>query len=205
MAKKKSKRPADQYQLPAHVREARQAAARVAEWKPRPKLPPRRLILAQFGMSLLCAGMALLLWLPTQSLVQDLRSRGVTAVATVVGVDSKPKYVKVRLVTSPKAGTEVKLSEYAGMLPETHTNASMVVAYDPKDPSRIMARSWVEDPPVSLQTYLASALALVFLVFAVALILRRRWVLRTFGPEDPPASPTDDKKPGSGSVRLTKP
>ncbi|CAM5700477.1 hypothetical protein SPURM210S_00372 [Streptomyces purpurascens] len=99
------------------------------------------MILVGFGLFLLCVGMALAFLLPSQSLVQDLRSRGVSAAATVVGVDSQPKYVKVRLVSSPKAGTEVELWDYGGMLPETQTGASMIVTYDPEDPSRILAQS----------------------------------------------------------------
>ncbi|GAA2415800.1 hypothetical protein GCM10010255_62670 [Streptomyces coeruleofuscus] len=108
-------------------------------WQPRPKLPQRRVILAMSGVFLLCVGMTLGLWLPSHSLVQDLRSRGVNSAATVVGVDSKPKYVKVRLVSGPRAGSEVKLSDYAGMYPDMHTDAALVVTYDRDDPSRILA------------------------------------------------------------------
>ncbi|WP_179851112.1 hypothetical protein [Streptomyces sp. TLI_55] len=140
--------------------------------------------------------MALVLWLPAQDLVDDLRSRGVSAAATVTDVDSKPKYVKVRLVSSPEAGNEVKLSDYAGKYPATHAGASMIVTYDAKDPSRILARDWVRDPPVSLQTFLCWVLAFVFLGFGVALIIRRSWVLRQ--PEDPSISSPQE-------VRLTKP
>jgi hypothetical protein len=100
-----------QYRLPPHVESARQEAARARVWKPRPRLPQLRVILAGLGLFLLCVGMTLAFLLPSHSLVQDLRSRGVSAAATVVGVDTKPKYVKVRLVSSPKAGTEVKLSD----------------------------------------------------------------------------------------------
>ncbi|MEU6380043.1 hypothetical protein [Streptomyces sp. NPDC046909] len=184
------------YELPDHIERNRRLSARVRAWKPRPLLPSRRLILAELGMSLLCTGMALVLWLPAQDLVDDLRSRGVSAAATVTDVDSKPKYVKVRLVSSPEAGNEVKLSDYAGKYPDTHSGASMIVTYDAKDPSRILARDWVKHPPVSLQTYLCWVLAFVFLGFGVALIFRRRWVLRQ--PEDPPT-------PSPQEVRLTKP
>ncbi|MCX5060617.1 hypothetical protein OOK12_27070 [Streptomyces sp. NBC_00452] len=181
MAEKKSKRPADQFRLPPHSDESRQAAIRMAEWKRRPKLPQRRVLLGGFSLFLLCVGMALALWLPSQSLVHDLRSRGVTAVATVVGVDSEPTYVRVRLVSSTEAGTEVKLSDYAGMYPDTHTGKSMLVTYDPEEPSRILAQNWVANPPPNLPTYGTSALAFVFLGLTVAVLLRRRWVLRTFG------------------------
>lgn len=205
MARNRKKRPADQYRLPPQVEEARQAAAKVAGWKPRPKLPQRRVILGGFGMFLLCVGMALALWIPPNSLVRDLRSSGVTAAATITGVDSKPDYVKVRFVNGAESGIEVKLSDYAGMYPDTHAGASMLVTYDPEDPSRSLAHDWVEDPPLNLPVYGTSALALLFLTLAVAVVLRRRWVLRTFGPDTSSRPSASGEKPSSGGVRLTKP
>jgi len=205
MAKKKKKRPADHYRLPPRAEKARQAATKMTDWKPRPILPQRRVILAGLGLSLLCVGMALALWIPSQSLVQDLRSRGVTAAATVTGVDSKPKYVKVRFVSGTKSGTEVKLSDYAGMYPDTRSGASILVTYDPEDPSRSLAHYWVEDPPMNLPAYGTSALAVLFLVLTLAVVLRRRWILRTFGPETPPASSAEPDKPSSGGIHLAKP
>ncbi|MFE0672598.1 DUF3592 domain-containing protein [Streptomyces sp. NPDC058867] len=151
------------------------------------------MILVGFGFSLLCAGMALILWLPPHSLVQDLRSRGVDAVATVTAVDNKPKYVKVRLVSSPEAGNEVKLSDYAGMYPDTRTGDAMAVTYDPEKPYRILQRSWVKDPPTSLHTCLVAALGLFFLVMTVFVIIRRRKILRM------------TEIPGPEAVSLTKP
>ncbi|MGX1560293.1 hypothetical protein [Streptomyces sp. NPDC055506] len=188
MTKKRRRRPAEQYQLPPHIKRAHQEVAEARAWRPRPPLPQIRVILAGVGLVLLSIGMTLFLWLPSRSLVQELRSHGVSAAATVVDVDSKPKYVKVRLVSSPKAGTEVKLSDYAGMLPETQPGASMIVTYDPEDPSRILAQSWVEDPPANLPAYGTSALALICLGLTVAVTWRRIWILRTFGPEKPAAS-----------------
>ncbi|MEU0176883.1 DUF3592 domain-containing protein [Streptomyces massasporeus] len=204
MTKKRRKNTAKQYQLPPHIKRAHQEVAEAKAWKPRPPLPQVRVILVGFGLFLLCVGMALFFLLPSHSLVQDLRSRGVSAAATVVGVDSKPKYVKVRLVSSPKAGTEVKLWDYAGMLPETQTGASMIVTYDPEDPSRILAQSWVEDPPANLPAYGTSALAVICLGLTTAVIWRRLWILRTFGPEEPPASSTGGKKPSAKSTGDTK-
>jgi hypothetical protein len=205
MAKKKRKAGARQHQLPPHVEEARKATAEAKAWKPRPKLPQRRVIGAMSGIFLLCVGMVLALALPAHSLVQDLRSRGVSVAATVVGVDSKPKYVKVRLVSGPKAGEEVKLWDYAGMFPETQTGASMIVTYDPEDPSRILAQSWVEDPPANLPAYGVSALALLCLGLTTAVTWRRFWILRTFGPEKPPASSTGGNEHHGKAVRDTKP
>ncbi|MEU0893236.1 DUF3592 domain-containing protein [Streptomyces massasporeus] len=160
------------------------------------------MILAIFGLFLLCLGMILTFVLPSHFLVQDLRSRGVSAAATVVGVDSKPKYVKVRLVSSPQAGTEVKLSDYAGMLPETQTGASMIVTYDPEEPSRILTQSYVKDPPPNLPAYGTAAFAAFFLLGTVALVFRRRWILRNWPSDDSVAGSA--KAHGSKSVRLTK-
>ncbi|GGU11597.1 hypothetical protein [Streptomyces coeruleorubidus] len=204
MAKKKIKRDTGRYQLPPRVKEARKVAAEATAWKPRPKLPQRRVILAMSGIFVLCIGIALTLWLPPRYLIQDLRSRGVDSVATVVGVDSKPKYVKVRLVTGPRAGNEVKLSDYAGMYPDTHTDATLVVTYDRDHPSRVLVRSWVEDPPANLPAYGTSALAVICLGLATAVTFRRLWILRTFGPEEPPASSTGGNEPRAEGVRNTK-
>ncbi|WP_449343926.1 hypothetical protein [Streptomyces massasporeus] len=108
-------------------------------------------------------------------------------------------------MSSPKAGTEVKLWDYAGMLPETQTGASMIVTYDPEDPSRILAQSWVEDPPANLPAYGTSALAIICLGLATAVTWRRIWILRTFGPHKPPASSTGGKVQSDKGVREAKP
>ncbi|MGA5893786.1 hypothetical protein [Streptomyces venetus] len=204
MAKKRRRRPAEQYQLPPHIKKARQEVTRAKAWKPQPPLPQLHVILAGFALFLLCAGMALFFLLPPRSLVQDLRSRGVSAAATVVAVDSKPKYVKVRLVSSLKAGTEVKLSEYAGMLPKTENGASLIVTYDPEAPTRVLAQGWVEDPPANLPAYGTSALAVICLGLTTAVIWRRLSILRTFDTEEPPASSAGGEKPSAKSVRNPK-
>ena len=178
MARKKNRRPADEYQLPPHVDRARQAASRAAGWKPPPRPPQRRVVLAGLGLSLLCAGMTAGLWLPSHSLVRDLRSRGVTAAATVVGVDSNPKYVKVRFVSGPQTGDEVKLWDYAGMYPEARPDESMLVTYDPDQPSRALSHGWVEDPPANLPAFGTSALTLVCLSLTTAATVRRVRILR---------------------------
>ncbi|GAA2763782.1 hypothetical protein GCM10010103_28230 [Streptomyces paradoxus] len=205
MAKKKRKPRTGQHQLPPHVKEARKAVAEAAAWKPRPKLPQRRVILAMSGISLLCIGIALALWLPSYYLVRDLRSRGVDSAATVVDVDSKPKFVKVRLVSGPRAGDEVRMSDYAGMYPDTHADASLVVTYDRDNPSRILARAWVEDPPANLPAYGTSALAIICFGLATAVIWRRLWILRTFGPDEPVALSTADNKPSDEGVPKMNP
>jgi hypothetical protein len=91
------------------------------------------------------------------------------------------------------------------MLPDTHTGESMLVTYDPTDPSRILARGWVMNPPVNLPTYGTAALAAFFLSGAVAVTLRRRWILRTWSPDSVVPDPTQPQEPGSTSVRLPKP
>ncbi len=196
---KKNRRPGNGYQLPPHVERARQAAARAAGWKPRPKPPQRRVILSGFGISLLCLGMTAAFWFPAHALAEDLHSRGVTSAATVVGVDSKPKYVKVRLVSGPRAGDEVKLSDYAGMYPDVQRNEAMLVTYDPQQPSRVLSRDWVVDPPANLPAYGTSALTLLCLSLTTAAVIRRLRILHRSGPGAPPASSAgrNDSRPST--------
>ncbi|MEU9572365.1 DUF3592 domain-containing protein [Streptomyces massasporeus] len=151
-------------------------------------------------MSLLCAGMTAALWLPSQSLVQDLRSRGVTSAATVVGVDSKPKYVKVRFASGPQMGEEVELTDYSGMYPEARPGGSILVTYDPEQPSRALSHGWVEDPPVNLPVYGTSALTLVFLSLTTSVMIRRVRILRSSRPVPQPKSLSEtDTGPGGAS------
>lgn len=198
MGKKKKKRQGDQYQLPPKAERARQISASAAARKPRPPLPPNRAILGGFILFLLFAGFTLALWLPAHSLVQDLRSRGITVAATVTAVDSNPKYVKVRLAQGPKAGDQIQLWDYSGMYPNSHVGDSMVVTYDPTNPSRSLSREWVANPPVNLPVYGTSALALLCLAGTAVVVLHRRKILRTFGPESPPA-------PATVPIPLAKP
>ncbi|MFD9001847.1 hypothetical protein ACFV0T_12880 [Streptomyces sp. NPDC059582] len=197
MAKKKKKRSGDQYQLPPKAERARQISASVASRKPRPPLPPNRAIWGGFGLFLLFVGFTLALWLPSHSLVQDLRSRGITVDATVTAVDNHPKYVKVLLAQGPKAGSQIQLWDYSGMYPDAHVGDSMVVTYDPTNPSHSLSHEWVTDPPVNLPVYGTSALALLCLAGTVVVVLHRRKILRTFGPETPPA-------PATAPTPLTK-
>ncbi len=176
---KKKWRPANGYQLPPHVDRARQAASRAAEWKPRPKPPQRRVILTMFGMSLLCLGMTAAFWFPAHALAEDLRSRGVTSAATVVAVDSNPKYVKVRLISGPRAGEEVKVSDYAGMYPDVHRDGAMLVTYDAHQPARVLSRAWVEDPPANLPAYGTSALSVLCLSLTTVAVIRRLRIMRS--------------------------
>ncbi|MDT0613564.1 hypothetical protein [Streptomyces lancefieldiae] len=151
--------------------------------------------------------MALFFWLPARSLVDDLRSNGSTVAATVTGVDNKPKYVKVRLVTGPRMGAEVKLSDYAGMYPDVNTGDSLLVTYDTEDPSRILSDSWVTNPPFNLPFYGASVGAVLFLVGTVAATLRRRWILRNWPTDATATVSADREKPciPDNTHPLTKP
>ncbi|MGW3590001.1 hypothetical protein [Streptomyces fungicidicus] len=206
MAKKKrSRRRNDHYQLPPRVAAAQRYAAAIAAYKPRPPLPQRRLIAGAFGLTLLCLGMALSFWIPARTLTDDLRANGVTAVATVIGVDDKPKYVKVKYVLGPRLGKEAQLSDYAGMFPDLRTGDVLEVMYDPEDPSRVLPRQWVIAPPLNLPAYGTAALTVIFLGLSVAVMLRRRWILRTSWPEHPAYGSGDPRKPDSTTVRLTKP
>ncbi|MCT7352112.1 hypothetical protein N4P33_07980 [Streptomyces sp. 15-116A] len=165
-------------------------------------LPQRRLILGLFGLFTLCLGMALFFCLPPQTLVQSLRERGITTASTVTGVDNKPKYVEVRFMQGSDKGTVVRLSDYAGMLPDTRPGELLLVTYDPNDPSRSLAHSWVTDPPANVPAYGMFALTGFFLLGTVGVALRRRWILRTPWPPDPFAPDTADSHQ---PVRLTKP
>jgi hypothetical protein len=203
--KKRPRRRNDQYQLPQRVAAAQRYAAAVAEYKPRPEPPQRRLIAVALGMFLLCLGMALFFWMSARSLVHDLRANGVTVAATVTGSDNKPKYVRVRYIQGENSGEEVKLSEYAGMLPDLRADDALLVTYDPEDPSRVLSRSWVISPPLNLPAYGTSALALFTFGLTVAVVVRRRWILRTPWPDHPLHRSSDSRDPGSTAVRLTKP
>ncbi|MET7292395.1 hypothetical protein ABZS79_09660 [Streptomyces griseoloalbus] len=182
---KKKRRPAGSYQIPPHIREAQRSAAERRGWKPRPLIPRPREIVGVAGVSLLCVCLSLAFWLPSRALVHDLRHRGVTVAATVTGVDNKPKYVRVRFIQGSKSGTEVKLWDYAGMLPDVHRGDPMLVTYDPEAPSRSLSYTWVIDPPFNLPACASAVGAVVFSAGAVAGTLRRRHILRTPWPPDP--------------------
>lgn len=214
MAKKQRKRhPAGEWRLPPHAEEARASSqrwARIKETESRPHLPGRKTILGMLGVFVLAIGIFLGLLLPANSLVDDLGDRGVTASSLVTGVDNKPKYVKVRF-DSPSGTVKTDLSEFAGMVPDVQVGETLTVVYDPKDPSRALSKSWVEDPPyLSLPLLGTAALTLLCTALTVAVILRRRWYIRTFGP--PPlansktqAASEPKKRKGKAITDLTKP
>ncbi|MGW2120712.1 hypothetical protein [Streptomyces sp. SM1] len=141
-------------------------------------IPQPRLILGVLGGSLLCLALALAFWLPSRSLVQDLRNGGVSVPATVTEVDNKPKYVKVQFLQGANSGTETELWGYAGMLPDVQPGDALLVTYDPGDPHRSLPHAWVTDPPANLPAYGISAIAALLFASAVVGTLRRRRLLR---------------------------
>lgn len=181
MAKKQRKRSPSSFQNPqssARSATAKEAARKVAEESdPRPLLPQLRLIFTLVGLGILCIVIFLALWLPSKAVVDDLRSRGVTATATVTKVDDKPETVEVRFRSSGETVTE-NLHDYAGMHPEVQVGQPLAVRYDPQNPSRVLTESWVNSPPlVNLPMLGTAALALLLLAAAAFLALRRRQVL----------------------------
>lgn len=146
--------------------------------KPHPPIPQPRVIIGVFGGSLLCVALALAFWLPSRSLVHDLRDGGVTVAAQVTEVDNKPKHVKVEFLHGDRSGTEEKLWDYAGMLPDVHPGDTLLVTYDPDDPHRSLPHAWVTDPPANLPAYGSSAIAVFLLTGAVVGTVRRRRLLR---------------------------
>ncbi|MGW6543353.1 hypothetical protein ACWGBH_10955 [Streptomyces massasporeus] len=98
-------------------------------------------------------------------------------------MDSKPKYVKVRFVSGPRTGDEVRLTDYAGMYPEARSGGNLLVTYDPEQPSQVLSHAWVKDPPADLPAYGTSALTLVFLCLTTAVVVRRVRILRGSGTE----------------------
>lgn len=150
--------------------------------RPLPLVPQRRQLLGVLGVSLLCAGMALAFWLPSRSLVHDLRDGGVTVAAHVTEVDTKPKYVKVEFLQGKLSGTEEKLWDYAGMLPDVQPGDALIVTYDPDDPHRSLPHAWVTDPPANLPAYGSSAIAAFLFTGAVVGTFRRRRILTRSSP-----------------------
>jgi hypothetical protein len=155
-------------------------------------------------MALLCLGMFFAFWVPSQTLVNDLRSHGVTTTAAVTAVDNNPEYVRIRF-NGPDGPTTAELSDYAGMRPEAEVGEALTVRYDSKDPSHALPVSWVDNPPIlNLPMLGTAALTIFFLAGTVVLVLRRRWVLRIFGPpSDTVESPGTEG--GGKPVRLSKP
>jgi hypothetical protein len=182
----KKRRPTGEWRLPPSVESYRESAA---EWRerrtPRPPLPKRRLILV-IGLMFLGLCGVVVFWVPPHRLADDLHARGVTTTAEVIAAprnrQGDPGNVRVRF-DGPRGPTEQVLSDFGGMRPGSlRTGDLVLVVYDPQAPDRVLTADWVERPPVLTGPLVVTALmAVVFLAGTVALVLRRRWVLRHFG------------------------
>ncbi|WEV27250.1 hypothetical protein OYE22_20125 [Streptomyces sp. 71268] len=150
----------------------------------RRKLPQRRLILCLLALAVLtCSVFLFFFWIPSQSLVDDLRSRGIVAAAEVTD-SPKDRFgsagnVMVRF-EGPDGPLREALSEWGGKRPEGLPQGSVVrVVYDPHDPSRVLTQKWVDSPPtLTLPMVVCLVLCPLFLAGAIALTLRRRTLLR---------------------------
>ncbi|WP_405778157.1 DUF3592 domain-containing protein [Streptomyces sp. NBC_00859] len=201
---RKKKRPPGQWHAPPKSARDVEFTENLRNWAARPPLPQYRLILALLGLFVLCGGMCAGFLVPSHVLVNDLRSRGVTTPAKVTAVDKNPRYVKVQF-SGPSGVTNTNLSEISGSLPEAEPGTLLIITYDPEHPSRVLTQSWVSDPPlINLPVLLSAGPALLFLVGAVGLTLRRRWVLHTFGPPPDTEIISSTEKSGKPSIRLTK-
>ncbi|MEU7383854.1 DUF3592 domain-containing protein [Streptomyces sp. NPDC042207] len=147
-------------------------------------LPQRRLVAAIFLMAVAAFGAFLVLWLPSHSLVDDLRSRGVSVAAEIVGSPrdrfGSPGNIRIRFADPERGAQETALSDWGGRRPAGLVEGSSVsVTYDPRDPSRVLTTKWVRSPPaMTLPMLVSLVLAPVLLAGAVFLAIRRRMVLK---------------------------
>jgi Protein of unknown function (DUF3592) len=182
---KKKRSPVDRMPPPksaerrARDRELHQLRVAVSQ----PSLPQRRLILALFVMAAGTCVAFLMFWLPSESLVNDLRSRGVPVAAEITAAP-KNRYgesgnVRVRFV-GPKGEIETVLSDWGGKRPGgLLTGAAVSVTYDPQAPTRVLTREWVEHPPgMTLPMLVTLVFTPLLLTGAIALAIRRRNALK---------------------------
>ncbi|MFJ7176749.1 DUF3592 domain-containing protein [Streptomyces massasporeus] len=185
MAKKK-KRSRDDWTLPpkSAERQARDLELqRLRSSVRQPPLPQRRLILTLFVMALGTGVAFLVFWLPSQSLVNDLRSRGLS-VAAEITASPKNKYgeagnVKVRF-SGPEGEVETVLSDWGGKRPEgLLPGAAVSVTYDPQEPTRVLTTEWVKNPPVmTLPMFITLVFTPLMTGSAILLAVRRRNLLK---------------------------
>lgn len=186
MVKKRRKRSRDDWTPPpkSAERQAREQELRGFRASLRqPPLPQRRLILALFGMAVGTCAAFLVFWLPAQSLVDDLRSRGVP-VAAEITASPKNKYGEAGNVTvrfsGPRGEVETVLSDWGGKRPEgLPSGAAVSVTYDPQQPTRVLTTEWVDNPPaMTLPMLVTLVLTPLLLGAAILLVIRRRIVLK---------------------------
>ncbi|MFD6904337.1 DUF3592 domain-containing protein [Streptomyces sp. NPDC060077] len=186
MGKKKRKRSRDDWQPPPKSAEQQSLDEEVqrfrAAWH-QPPVPQRRLILAVFVAALATCVAFLVFLLPAQSLVNDLRSRGVTTTAEVTA-SPKNKYGEAGNITvrfsGPGGEVETVLADWGGKRPEGLLAGGRVsVTYDPSEPTRVLTTEWVESPPaMTLPMLVTLILTPLFAVGAILLSIRRRKLLR---------------------------
>ncbi|WP_031087948.1 DUF3592 domain-containing protein [Streptomyces sp. NRRL WC-3549] len=171
-------RSAERRALDRHLRLLRAGGARLP-----PVVPQRRLILTLSVMALGACAAFLVFWLPSRSLVDDLRSRGVSVAAEVTAAP-KNRYggagdVKVRFA-GPGGEVETVLSDLGGMRPDGLLPGSAVpVTYDPREPTRVLTTRWLDHPPVMTPPVLVTLVFTPLLLGgAVLLTVRRRTLLQ---------------------------
>ncbi|MFJ5155505.1 DUF3592 domain-containing protein [Streptomyces sp. NPDC088353] len=183
----KKKRSRDDWTPPPKSAERRAAEAELRKLRAGERqapLPQRRLVAAIFLMAVAAIGAFLVLWLPSHSLVDDLRSRGVSVAAEIVTSPrdrfGSPGNIRIRFNDPKRGAQEIALSDWGGRRPAGLVAGSSVsVTYDPRDPSRVLTTKWVQNPPaMTLPMPVSLALAPVLLAGATFLALRRRTVLK---------------------------
>lgn len=201
--KMRKRRPPSRWKIPPKVARYSGEAKRYRTLEPKPVAPSKGTILGLLGGVLLTGGLLTGLWLPSHILVTDLQARGVTTLATVTAVTKHPRSVKVRFI-GPDGPMKTDLMDVAGRLPETHVKGSISVTYDPRTPSRVLERSWVTTPVFLNLPVLGSAAMFVLTAAGTgAAILRRRHILRDYGPPHPSLAPTPPN-PDEPHIPLTK-
>ncbi|MER5545799.1 DUF3592 domain-containing protein [Streptomyces sp. NPDC002589] len=201
--KKKKKRPQGEWKQPPKSAE-RQAweaeSRRLRSSYQQPKLPQRRLIAALFATSLACFGAFLVFLLPSQSLVSDLRSRGVATWATVTSSPrdkfGSPGNITVRF-DAPKGEIDTTLSDWGSRRPDGLVPGNLVsVTYDPHDPTRVLTTDWVRHPPtVTFPMLVTLVMAVVLLAGATLVTLRRRALQKAGEGPESAESPSERKRP----------
>lgn len=142
VGKKQKRRPRrENWTRPPVSAEKRAAEEEVQRLKAairQPPLPQRRLIAALFTVAVITFAAFLVFVLPARSLVNDLRSRGVSVAAEVVSAP-KNKYggagnVKVRFA-GPDGEVDTELNDWGGERPEgLREGTAVLVTYDPGNP-----------------------------------------------------------------------
>lgn len=181
----KRKRPQGEWQQPAKSAERQALEEELRRLRSRvrqPTLPQRRLIATLFAVSLVAFGAFLVFFLPSQSLVSDLRSRGVATWATVTSAPrdkfGSPGNIKIRF-DAPKGEVDTTLSDWGGRRPDGLVPGNLVsVTYDPHDPTRVLTTAWVKHPPTMTLPMLVSLVMGVLLLAGATLVTIRRRILQ---------------------------